>query len=555
MLQTKSTVGISQTSAPRDPAPEAKFRSSCDACLNTKVKCSQTKLSCARCFQHGRQCVYSQYRKIGRPSGKASGALTLPTEHQQRLQRTAGETERESKKQGQKRQTHHIPTQARAYKQHGKRPLRPQNVPGDDAACTRVNAGQLSGTLTAQSSSNQTGSDLEDSDADNSASLTRGPLLSFDQNIPDLGLMTDFTNSLDYGIEGIDWSALGGASDVPVALAPKADQVQMFSSQTPYQSSQPYLDDTFARHTSSSSCDSRDSSTASLPYPSYSSPTSYSSPPPQKERLFSSHQDYPFFTGSGSFMTESLAPEPKAGSALNAISPFFSWTATSRARKSDFFSISCSRCTLQCHANLTNHLTDIGDLQAKDVGVDLDVLLILDDHVRKARDKILRCPFCLARPSCAQTLMLITMVVSNLLGLFEQSCGTTDVADVDAIGSIDKGWKRADAASNALPTSKSSLCTSKSRSPLPYTIGHLTVGDIQLEETVKLAFSRRLVRMYLDRQIKVLQQLNQLLEKGERENVSFKVTQKLLIDLLRRLEYFIGFVTLTDSLDINIGCQ
>ncbi|MCJ1294407.1 hypothetical protein MMC34_005965 [Xylographa carneopallida] len=541
MLQTKSAVDISHTSAPRDPVPEAKLRSSCDACLNTKVKCSQTKLSCVRCSQHGRQCVYSPYRKIGRPSSKAIGAAALPTEQRRRLRHTAGGI---SQKQGQRRQRHQSATQTKAYMQQGTQLLQPQNVTDDDAAYARVNASPLLDTPAAQSSSIQTASDLEDSDADNSASLAGGPVLSFNRNLPDLELMTDFTNSLDYGFEEIDWSNLAGISEVPAELVPKADQVQIFSPDTQYGLNQLQLDDTPAGHTSSSSCDSRDSPAASL----LSSP--YSSYTPRKEQLFSSPLEYPFFAANGSFVTEALPPGPQAGPALNPLPPVFSWMATSRAR-SDFFSINNFRCTLQCHANLTNHLTDISELQAKDLGVDLDVLLNLDDHVRKARDRILRCPFCLARSGCAQTLMLITMVMSNLLGLFEQSCGTPDLDDA---GSIDQESKRPNAASDGSHTSRSTLCPSKPRSQLPSTTRHLTVGDMQLDESVKLAFSRRLVRIYLDRQITTLQQLQHQLERGDRDNVSFQVTQKLLDDLLRRLEGFIGFVTLTDSLSINDVC-
>jgi hypothetical protein len=72
------------------------------------------------------------------------------------------------------------------------------------------------------------------------------------------------------------------------------------------------------------------------------------------------------------------------------------------------------------------------------------------------------------------------------------------------------------------------------------------VGNIQLDETVKLAFSRRLVRLYLERQLGVVQQLSQLLGRAEGDAASVKVTQELLRDQLRRLEHFIGFITLTD---------
>ena len=45
----------------------SKYRTSCDACLNAKVRCSQSKPSCGRCNQGGQPCQYSQYRRLGRP--------------------------------------------------------------------------------------------------------------------------------------------------------------------------------------------------------------------------------------------------------------------------------------------------------------------------------------------------------------------------------------------------------------------------------------------------------------------------------------------------------
>jgi len=48
-------------------AGSLKYRSSCDACQNAKVKCGQEKVSCQRCVAHGIECVYSRSRRMGRP--------------------------------------------------------------------------------------------------------------------------------------------------------------------------------------------------------------------------------------------------------------------------------------------------------------------------------------------------------------------------------------------------------------------------------------------------------------------------------------------------------
>lgn len=44
-----------------------RLRTSCDACQNLKVKCSQDKPSCRRCVKNGLDCVYSPLRRMGRP--------------------------------------------------------------------------------------------------------------------------------------------------------------------------------------------------------------------------------------------------------------------------------------------------------------------------------------------------------------------------------------------------------------------------------------------------------------------------------------------------------
>lgn len=45
-----------------------RVRTACDRCQGSKVRCSRGKPACWRCYQNGQQCVYSPFRKIGRPS-------------------------------------------------------------------------------------------------------------------------------------------------------------------------------------------------------------------------------------------------------------------------------------------------------------------------------------------------------------------------------------------------------------------------------------------------------------------------------------------------------
>lgn len=49
-----------------------KLRTSCDGCQAAKLGCSQEKPTCRRCLRHGIDCVYSPFRRIGRPRKSTS---------------------------------------------------------------------------------------------------------------------------------------------------------------------------------------------------------------------------------------------------------------------------------------------------------------------------------------------------------------------------------------------------------------------------------------------------------------------------------------------------
>lgn len=53
------------------PLKPLKFRSSCDACSTSKVKCDQQRPRCLRCINLGIHCNYSPSRRIGKPPASA----------------------------------------------------------------------------------------------------------------------------------------------------------------------------------------------------------------------------------------------------------------------------------------------------------------------------------------------------------------------------------------------------------------------------------------------------------------------------------------------------
>ncbi|CZT25711.1 uncharacterized protein RCC_11380 [Ramularia collo-cygni] len=63
------TSTMSNSTAPAQPI---RVRSTCDVCLDAKVRCSRDRPACRRCLHHGRDCVYSNKRRLGRPRGTTS---------------------------------------------------------------------------------------------------------------------------------------------------------------------------------------------------------------------------------------------------------------------------------------------------------------------------------------------------------------------------------------------------------------------------------------------------------------------------------------------------
>ena len=59
-----------------DQPRKQKFRSSCDSCSSSKVKCDQGLPTCARCINLGIKCNYSPSRRMGKPPASARDSST-----------------------------------------------------------------------------------------------------------------------------------------------------------------------------------------------------------------------------------------------------------------------------------------------------------------------------------------------------------------------------------------------------------------------------------------------------------------------------------------------
>ncbi|KAL3445795.1 hypothetical protein BJX65DRAFT_280922 [Aspergillus insuetus] len=70
--------------------PREKFRTSCDACAASKVRCSKEQPRCVRCVQHDHKCVYGRSRRKGKPPRIANRASSLQAPHPRQPTRGAG---------------------------------------------------------------------------------------------------------------------------------------------------------------------------------------------------------------------------------------------------------------------------------------------------------------------------------------------------------------------------------------------------------------------------------------------------------------------------------
>ncbi|KAL2795845.1 hypothetical protein BJX66DRAFT_158665 [Aspergillus keveii] len=70
--------------------PREKFRTSCDACAASKVRCSKEQPRCVRCVQHDHKCVYGRSRRKGKPPRIANRASSLEAPHARQPARGAG---------------------------------------------------------------------------------------------------------------------------------------------------------------------------------------------------------------------------------------------------------------------------------------------------------------------------------------------------------------------------------------------------------------------------------------------------------------------------------
>ena len=467
-----------------------KYRSSCDLCLSAKIKCTQERPACSRCTERDRCCVYSHYRKIGRPSYK-SRLSSLNAKDPKALQIAS---------QRQNALPPPVELPATQYQQ-------------------ALFSGPAPGAISAVPLHN----------------LARGPTGRTRDDESHTNLGTPF----DVPVEGNDWTALDSMVNLPIDNIPVVPRMESNTTQAHLgdmadgNKKSPAYSAAFSAAPTRSSWDGQNYLIDQL----LAQPLTFSG--------VATHDHAPTYPDGPFSMPEVSCPGSSAG--INTESPFeialflqSEFEPSTHYGESSDTGISTrslsttAGCILQCYLQLTSQLACINEYQAGGDRLTIDVILSMEGHVQSTWERIVPCHACLAGPWCGQTILLATMVVDSLLATFERGC-------------IQRGSSTPNGDSGRTALARELGDDSKTWFALPMTC-HLTVGRKGVDDQVKFAFVKHLSYLYLDRQRKVIEDIEKAVDKIRWESdVSYNVTHQLFADVKKRLECCVGLVALSDQ--------
>jgi hypothetical protein len=506
---------------------DLRYRTSCDSCLSSKVKCSRTKPSCWRCSEQDHPCVYSKFRRIGRPPKRQASELIQHGE-------LATFEERRGQKQAFQQQRPRTTTAA----QH------PASIPTSTAGSTVPDTPAPISESSLPSSYDfdaitlgGVSWDLADVPFPAGAPSTQDVPDPFD-TVVDFGLFGyatpvttreepgDTFTSLSYPLPSLDTEDSTKPHNVsrPTSQSDRniLDQAAGYVAGFAHYK-QPGMP-TPARAAISGTAGHHASSNVSLAYGEDVVDAQRKHNTPFRRILHCPLE-----------RRVSLAERPSSSSQRTQTGPWRPPTQNS------------TRCRGHCHASLTEQLSRLGDFKSEECRLPFDMLLSLAEHIRLEREKVLTCSSCLGKTRACQTLMLVIMVLENLLFLFERTC-------------------------EARPSLSSSVCTPDSTQPsdghlglahgfdphrdesnfggtvlaLPSASPPLMIGDLELDESFRVRFSRHLLRRHLDTQAATARELEVFLAVGIKDS-GYKVAAEILNDVYRRIEYFKGSVAFSDG--------
>ena len=158
--------------------------------------------------------------------------------------------------------------------------------------------------------------------------------------------------------------------------------------------------------------------------------------------------------------------------------------------------------------------------------------------MRNQREQILSCRSCLDTSRSGQTLVLVTMVLENLLTLFEEGI---NIDNTPLPMELEPGR----AVIEAHPTfpAHPSHQEKKFARRTFLRSGSLTVGDLEVDEAVRTTLSWCLLRLFLRRQMNAAVGIDRILEMAVRD-VNFKVAKEILRNVEDRIEVLQGWLVL-----------
>ncbi|MCJ1251045.1 hypothetical protein MMC30_008276 [Trapelia coarctata] len=587
----------------------SKYRTSCDRCLTSKVKCSRTKPVCWRCSQSGQRCVYSPFRRIGRP--RKTFTWNGPVQQDPEEQRQRQQQEQEQQQQQQQGDNAAANNAAHAQQRSTQTQMTSAMTPEEMDLSLAVGTPWPYGQMTPQE---------QPPGADD---LTRAL-----EGLPDL-------DPFDFELPSNTFGDLDFFLDAPPGPLPSPAIPELSTPiSTPHSCWDPAL---FApaHNPPSSACSSAPSRSSpadntnngttrahsqptmlvlaellntSNPQPVSGISTSHahSNPPSHTHSLtrplLSKSHPYHDADKSSTATSRHRTPFERYPALSHPQAPPRRTTTTSssshpRARSTSSSTATSAgkplpdQCSNKCYSALSAQLARLSGCAADGPAIPLDLLLSLDRDVHCEKEKALNCAPCLRKTSSRPTLMLVIMVLEHLLGLFEREYGAELAAALGVVGVGGAvGWRRvrgggggsgsgsgdgnngmgnggsggrnrprerergehSHSHSHSHPHAHThnhnhthNTPTGRS-SPLLRTDKPLLVGDIEVEEDIKAVFLRQLLRLHLDRLMSTQAELEKAVAAGLKD-VNFRIAREMLVDIRRRILFLQGLLALTDE--------
>ena len=523
-------------------ATTSKYRTSCDQCLKSKVRCSRTKPMCSRCRHGGHQCLYSPLRRLGRPPKSSSHR----TNNVHLLDQRDTCQDQEDDLQLQKRQGHRDGRKARygdtktakcitslsPLAHMSEMPSMVAGPKGTDLVPNMVTFGPFNASAT------QGRIDGASSKPNESPDL---PCFEFDLTENEL---------LEFGFSNVQLNAEHGrAYNTAEPLAPSQHSLSTLAtgtcfSKTSFQHPPPGLS-LMDSLLVSQSHNSR--ALASEPSDTTLSSINLSQSEPTARRLPMQNATYKQNT---TFPTDSSTRQhlfDEQGHHLYSVTPEQSATAEP-ARLCSLMRTGFSldgrhgRCSNNCYVALSDQLARLNSYSLNGSTLSLDRLLSLDRQVHQRVDKALSCTDCLERTKRRSSLMLIIMVLEHLLVLFER--GAVAIADGDALTEMALKMNNPEItnmhAQNGMPANTHGSIQRGHTETLPSSSlqmqASLLAGDFDEDRNSRAMFVQHLLQHHLDKMLYTVSDL-QISIGTSSSDVNQKTAHAMLLDMTHRIRY------------------